>query len=148
MGQVLTDAGEEYVIKNGLDGLTTAVVGLYLDSTDAVTDTDIDPSTDITTEPGGAGYSRQTVEFSAADIGGNWGVDNDNAESFDLSDSTTGSIDGYFVAINFNSTEGGSTADWVLWTGALSQTYTLSNVDTLNIAAGDGAGAGIGITLD
>jgi hypothetical protein len=79
MASILTDLGEEWMIKNDLDAVSVDV-GLYNDSTDAIGDSnDIG---DISTEPSGGNYTRQTnVSVSASDISGNWGVDNDSQVS-------------------------------------------------------------------
>lgn len=135
MASILTDLGEEWMITNNLDS-TTVDVGLYNDSTDSISDTDDISS--ISTEPSDGNYSRvSSVALSASDISGDWGVDNDSQISFNVS-GTTGTVDSYFFVANFqaNDTGDGSSTDHLVLTGSLSQSYDLSNVDTLDISAG------------
>lgn len=146
MGHVLTDIGEEYTIKTNLDAATVSV-GLYNDTTDAITDTDdYDLSTGaITTEPSDGNYATQTGEaVSASDESGNWGVITDSDVVFDVT-STTGTVDSYFVVVSFQSTDAGdgSPANHLVCTGALSQSYDLSNLTALTISAG-----GVGWTVN
>lgn len=138
---ILTDLGEEYVMKNDA-GASDLESGLYNDSTDGIGDTD--DVADITTEPGGAAYARQTTAVSVTDISGNWGFDNDSQQQWDTSDSTQ-TVDGYFLIANFQAedTGDGSPTDHLIATGALSQSRDLTDIDTLRISAG-----GIGVTLD
>lgn len=142
MANILTDLGEEWMITTNLDSVTVDV-GLYNDSTDSIGDTD--DLAAITTEPSDGNYTRQTGEaVSASDISGNWGIDNDNIVTFDVTN-TTGTVDSYFFVANFqaNDTGDGSTTDHLVLTGSLSQSYDLSNLDTLEISA-DTAG----VTVD
>lgn len=134
---LLTDLGEEYVIKNGLDGITVNV-GLYNDATDALSDTsDVG---DITTEPTNTNYAQASVTLTAADISGNWGVDNDTLFSFDFSDITTSqNVDTAFITFSFlaSDTGDGSSTTHLIANPALSQTRDIGSIDTLEIAAGD-----------
>jgi hypothetical protein len=135
MAAILTDLGEEWMIKNDLDSVTVDV-GLYNDSTDSIADAD--DIGDITTEPNDGNYSRQTgVAVSASDISSDWGVDNDSNITFDVTD-TTGTVDSYFFVYSFQAddTGDGSPQDHLVLTGSLSQSYDLSNLDTLEISAG------------
>lgn len=134
---LLTDLGEEYLIKNGLDAATVSV-GLYDDSTDQLDDTsDIGG---IGSEPGNANYSTVTVTVTAADISGNWGVDNDSLISFDFSDTTTSKIvDAAYVTVSFQASDTGDTTanDHLIANPALSQDRDIGSIDTLEIASGD-----------
>lgn len=134
---LLVDLGEEYLMKNGFDAITVNV-GLYDDSTDALSDTsDVG---DITTEPGNANYARASVTFSAADLSGNWGVDNDSKFSYDFSDTTTSKdVDTAFVTYSFTASDTSDTTaqEHLLANPALSQTRDIGSIDTLEIAAGD-----------
>lgn len=140
MTQQLHDTGEEYY-QDKLSG-ETFDVGLYNDATDALTDSE--DLGDITTEPSDGNYARQAgVAFSSSDISGDWALTNDSQVSFDVTN-TTGTVDSYFIVVNYQSddkSDGGAT-DHLLVTGALSQSYDLSNIDTLNLSAN-----GIGTTL-
>lgn len=138
---LLVDLGEEYLMKNGLDGVSVTV-GLYDDSTDSLSDTS--DVSDITTEPSDLApsynYNRQSANVSAADISGNWGVDNDSKITFDLSgDSTSNDVDTAFVVVNFQASDTGDSSanDHLAANPALSQTRDIGSIDTLEIAAGD-----------
>lgn len=134
MASILTDLGEEWMIKNNLD--TASVdVGLYNDSSDSVSDED---DLSLSSEPSDGNYTRQTgVAVSASDISGDWGIDNDGVITFDVSN-TTGTVDSYFFVANFEAedTTDSSATDHLVLTGSLSQSYDLSNLDTLEISAG------------
>lgn len=135
MASILTDLGEEWMITNNLDSASVDV-GLYDDSTDSISDTD--DVADITTEPSDGNYTRQSgIDVSASDISGDWGIDNDGTVTFDVS-GTTGDVDSYFFVVNFqaNDTGDSSATDHLVVTGSLSQSYALSNLDTLEISAG------------
>jgi len=135
MAAILTDLGEEWMITTNLDAATVDV-GLYDDSTDGIVDTN--DLADITTEPSDGNYSRQAGEaVSASDVSGDWGIDNDGTITFDVS-GTTGTVDSYFFVANFQAddTGDGSATDHLVLTGSLSQSYDLSNLDTLEISAG------------
>lgn len=140
-------AGEEFITKV-LDGTLTDLgtatidVGLYLDATDALVDGDTDPATAITTEPATANYpsyARATVNLSAVQVtaGSVWGLDNDASFSFTLDGTASNNVDGVFAVTSFNSAEGGSTGDWLLFNAALSQTRDAGSVDSIDFAAGD-----------
>lgn len=141
MASILTDLGEEYIIKNNLDGASIDI-GLYNDSVDSIADSDDLPA--ITTEPSDGNYTRQTnISVSASDISGDWGIDNDSKVTFDVS-GTSGDVDSYFFVATFQASDTGdsSAQDHLILTGSLSQSYALSNVDTLEISA-DTAGVTI-----
>lgn len=134
MASILTDLGEEFLIKNNLDG-STVDVGLYDDSVDNIGDADDLGS--ITTEPGAGNYLRQdNVLIEQGDFSGDHGVDNSNKITFDVS-GTSGEVDSYFFEVTFQAEDTGdsSAQEHLILTGSLSQTYALSNVDTLEISA-------------
>lgn len=141
MSYILTDIGEEWYTETAING-SSVDVGLYNDSTDAVADTDDLP---LSTEPTGASYARQTDTVSVADISGNWGFQNDTLITFDTSDSSQ-TVDGAFMVINFDSDEAGDAgtpADHLIATAQLSQSRDLSQVDELEISAGE-----LGVTVN
>lgn len=134
MAAVLTDIGEEWTLETALEGASVSI-GLYNDSTDTAGD-----STDIgnlTTEPSGASYSRQSVTLTLADSGGDWQAQTGSNAVFDTSDSSQ-SVDAYFIVANFQSDDAsdGSATDHIVATGSLSQTYDLSSVDQLTLNSG------------
>lgn len=133
MSHILTDLGEEYTLKTALEGATISV-GLYNDTTDAISDTDdLDA---ITTEPSDGNYARQSGTLTLVDESGDWAAENSSEISFDVVD-TTGTVDSYLVVANFQASDTGdaSATDHLICTGALSQSRDLSQIDTLNISA-------------
>lgn len=142
MAAVLTDIGEEYVLKNNLDA-ASLTVGLYNDATDTAGDTT--DLADLTTEPSDGNYVRQSMTAELVDnTSQNWQFQNNAQISFDVTD-TTGTVDSYFIVANFTSTDAsdGSATDHIIATGALSQSRDLSQIDTLNLAGGS-----VGASLD
>jgi hypothetical protein len=138
---LLTDIGEEYLIKNGFDGITVTV-GVYNDVSDGLSETDdYDGSTgDITTEPTNTNYSTASVSLSAADFSGNWGVDNDSQFSFDFSDqSTSENVDTFFVLYTFQSSDtgDGSPQTHLIANPAMTQTRDIGSIDTLTVSSGN-----------
>ena len=134
---LLTDLGEELFVKQGYDALTV-MVGLYNDSVDGLGEaSDIG---DVTSEPTTSAYSRQSVTFSAADLNGNWGVDNDAAFSFDFTDTTVREdVDCAFVLYSFQATDtsDGSSELHLIANPSLSQRREIGSIDTLDIQGGD-----------
>ena len=135
MVNLLTNLGEEYWNKNDLEGVSIDI-GLYNDSTDTITETD--NLSEITTEPSGDSYDRQTDTFSTAKISGNWGIQNDSSLSFDVSDSTQ-TVDAFLLVINFQAEDTGDEEanDNLVACGALTQSRDLSQIDCLDINASD-----------
>jgi hypothetical protein len=134
---LLTDLGEEYFVKNGYDSLTV-MVGLYNDATDALGEaSDV---SDITTEPTNTAYARQSVTFSAADLSGNWGVDNDSSFSFDFTDTVVQEdVNCAFIVYSFQAADTGDSSSQLhlLANPSLSQRREIGSIDTLDIQAGD-----------
>lgn len=132
MSFIVTDLGEEFetrsVWKPGSFTKPGSVdMGLYLDATDGISDGD--DLAQITTEPSGASYARQSISIDSADItisdnsNDNWQVTFAD-QTFDLSDSSQ-NIDGYFIVANFQAvdTGDGSANDHLIFTGALPQEF-------------------------
>lgn len=139
---ILTNLGEEYWNKNSLGG-TSITVGLYDDSTDALSDTsDIGG---VSTEPSSTNYARASDTVSVRKENSNWGVENDTSFSFDFSDVASGDaedtpVDTAFVVINFaaeETSDGGTATDHLVANAALSQSYNTGDVDSIDVAAGD-----------
>lgn len=151
---ILTNIGEEWIMKTDVSGVSQVTVGLYNDGTGASASNPTE-ATDLLDaegpdqdEPDGNDYARVTnVDITTAKLGTDWGFDNDSQISFNVSDATT-TVNAYFIVVNFNSTEAGDTmaTDHLIATGALSQSRDLSQIDTLNISAGDGTN-GVGLKL-
>lgn len=131
---IMPKVGEEYtqrLLANDLAIITSWSVSLYNDSTDSLLDTsDIG---DITTEPTGTSYSRQSVSLSAdvtlgVNASDNVYIEVDN-QTFDVSDCSQ-DVDAYFVIVSYQSTvvnsESGAN-DHILFNGSLNQTINLNN---------------------
>lgn len=137
----LHNTGEEFVVDYVFDGSSTKpaslTVGLFNDGTDALSDAS--DYTDITTEPSDGNYAPQSVSFdstgfSTEAVSGDWQATNDNTVTFDTQN-TTGTVDAYYVIVNFTSDEAGDTSasDHLFWTGDLEQSRDLSQIDTLDV---------------
>lgn len=123
---ILVDLGEEQLVKSGLDG-DTLTIGVYNDSTDGLGDSST--VADITTEPSNANYAPQTSAFSAVQISGDWGVDNDSSISFDFSDqSTSETVDAFYVSDG---------AGNLYFNAAMTQSRDIGAIDSLDVASGD-----------
>lgn len=146
MSYQLNNIGEEFLARMALRRDTIAVpasltLGLYLEATDLLTETD--DLAAITTEPADGNYARRTITIDNADIilskvGGNWQMElSENGINlvFDVI-GTTGSVDAWFVVATFQSTEAGDAVPTahLIANGALSATYNLSLLDTLNVS--------------
>lgn len=142
MVNLLTNIGEEWYTENNVDGVSITV-GLYDDSTDALGETSTLSA--ISTEPGGSNYNRQSDTVTTDQFSGNFGFDNDTTLSFTTDDSSQ-TVDAAFIVVNFQSDtvagDSGAT-DHLVAAGDLTQSRDLSQIDTLEIAAGD-----LEITLD
>lgn len=133
---LLVTIGEEYLLTNVVDN-DTLRIGLYNDTLDAIEEGS--NYADINNEPGNSNYSTVDVKFSATNIDGNWGVNNDDMVEFDFSDIQDDSVevDTAFVLAQFDSTEAG-TDDWHLIANpSLSQTRKVGSIDTLEVGAGE-----------
>lgn len=136
----LHDTGEEFIMdvvfrEDTLTKPGSVDVGLFNDSTDALSDGS--NVGDITTEPSGGAYARQSAsldsgDFTNSDSGGDWQTTIAN-QTFDTSDSSQ-DVDAYFIAVNYTSDDAGTTADQLFWTGQLDQTYDLNSVDSLTLS--------------
>jgi len=123
-----TDYGWEYtfgVAYQDQTPVTTFDIGLYDDAADDIqSDGDLPQ---ITTEPTGSTYSRQTVNASAitaAFQGGRWQVAFPDAD-FDVSDSSQ-TVRSGFIVVQFAADGDGSATDHLLGTFDLGETADLS----------------------
>lgn len=143
MADVITVTGKQFFVESifRTDLITrpsSVDVLLYNDSTDSLGETN--NVGDITTEPSGSNYARQSVSIDSSsvtlteDAGNNYEVVL-NQVTFDTSDSSQ-NVDNYGIVANFDGTDstGGNNGDNLIITGSLSQSYDLSNVDTLNVS--------------
>jgi len=136
MANLLTNVGEEYIVENDANG-ETVKVALYDNSTDSISDPD-DLSA-VTTEPAGGAYARQSSPVTTRQIGSDFGFDNDSKIAFDTSDSST-TVDhaAFIVTFQSDSVAGDSSAtDHLIGVAELSQSRDLSQIDTVEVAAGD-----------
>jgi len=130
---LLHQHGEEFMQDLVINSGETFDIGLYNDSTDALGESaDVG---DITTEPSGAAYARQSDAasgFTASSVSGNIEIAG-TTQTFDVSDSTQ-TVDSVFVIVNFASdvvsADGGTETDHLYYTNALDQSYDLSQFDS------------------
>jgi len=124
--------GEEFMQDLVISSGKTFDIGLYNDSTDSLSDTS--DVADITTEPAGAAYARQSDAasgFTASLSGGDIQIEG-TSQTFDVSDSTQ-TVDSVFVVVNYQSdvvTSDGSATDHLYYTNSLDQSYDLSQFDS------------------
>lgn len=140
---LLGNLGEEYIVDNAPNG-SSHDYGLYLDSTDGLTETM--RLSGITTEPTNTNYARQTSTVTTAQLSGNYGYDNDSKLTFDFSDQTASqNVDTAFDVTSFQSSINGdgSATNHILGNPALSQTRDIGAIDTLEVAAGNAS-----VTID
>jgi len=126
--------GEEFLVKLFSGNVAQPAdvdVGLYNQSTDTFTETS--DLADLTTEPSGSNYARQTVSLPSATTDAattsNWETVFDT-QTFDASDSSQ-DVDAYFVVVHFDSTEAGdagTATDHIKFTGDLSQKFDLNSI--------------------
>lgn len=136
----LHDTGEEFIVDavfraDTITDPNSVDIGLFNDSTDALSDGS--NVGDITTEPTGGAYARQSAtmdsgDFTNADSGGDWQTTIAD-QTFDTSDSSQ-DVDAYFITVNFASDDTGTDAEHLFWTGQLDQTYDLNSVDSLTLS--------------
>lgn len=154
MGYQLFDTGEEWLwdyLFLQEQGVTSLEVTLYNDSTDLLADADTDPSTDVTTEPGGASYARATVNlgdagFVVQDDGGDWEVVFPDVQ-FDISDSSQ-NVDSWLVVIPaWASDDGGATQDWNFANGPLEDSQGAAKTVDLSVATSPLTLSGVNINI-
>jgi len=143
MASVFSDHGEEFVQDLVINSGKTFQIGLYADvdgpdggtigTTNDITDSsDI---ADITTEPSGGSYARQsdTASGFTASLDGSSNVTiSGTTQTFDVSDSPE-EVNAYFVIVPYTSnlvSSDGSETDHLMATGYLDQKYDLSQFDT------------------
>lgn len=143
MANFWTNIGEEWAIENDLNGATLDV-GLFDRSVDPV-DVASDLG-DITTEPGGAAYSRQSVSVSTKALGTDFGFDNDSDVVFDVSDSSR-DVDHAFYVVTFQSdgvSGDSSPQDHLVIVAELTQVRDLSQFQEIKFPVGDLSGKAVG----
>lgn len=137
MANFWTNIGEEAYTELALDG-STVTVGLFNQGTDSLGDTSV--LGDITTEPGGASYGRQSTAVTTLEVtAGEFGFESNSDLTFDVSDSTQ-SVEHVFFVLNFesDSVAGDTSAkDHLVAVAELDQLRDLSNWNQLKISAND-----------
>ncbi|WP_153953042.1 hypothetical protein [Halosegnis longus] len=144
----LHDTGEEALLdaffEESLSKPSSVSITLFNDSTDALTDSS--DLGDISTEPTGSAFARQTASFGTTDFSnqdnsGDWETIIAD-KTFDTSDSNQ-SVDSYAVIISFTSDDTGDSSanEHLLFTGSLNQSYNLGDIDTFTLS-----GSGISLT--
>jgi len=128
MPPITTDFGEKYWTRNDVRGVTFTFT-LFNQSSDGLGESS--DEADITTEPTGSSYSRQTDTVSFNGFGdGTHGVDNDSTMSFDTSDSSETVDHVAFIADDINATAR------LLHIAPLNDTRDLSNFAEITIEPG------------
>lgn len=154
MGTHLHNTGEEVIMKDffeeSITKPTSISVSLFNDSSNGNGNNlvDGDDVNNITTEPSAGGsYNRSPLSFGTSSFTaesnaeGNWQTVFSDM-TFNTTDETT-TVDAYFVTIEFASEEagdGGTPSEHLLFTGALDQSYDLSQIDSFTLS-----GAGLEI---
>lgn len=143
----LHDEGEEFIIKCIFESDNYSVpadvrIGLFDDATDSLTDSST--TSDISTGTGVTNtVSLDSTGFSAAADGStNWKGSNANTLTFDLSGVSSGSMDAWFMEADFDANNDTTAETVLIATGDLSQSYSLSDVDSFDLNA-DGCGFSI-----
>jgi len=141
MVDLITNIGEEFIVDTNLDG-ESLDIGLYNDNTDSLGEGD--DLAALSTEPTGANYNRQSDTFTSNQVGTEYGIENDNEQTFTTDDSTQ-TVDAGFVVANFQSSVAGdgSATDHIIAAGDLSESRDLTDIDELVINAQD-----LDITVD
>lgn len=138
-GGELFPAGEEAIYRHFFEGTLdkppSLYLGLYNSSLDRLLESDT--LDDITTEPEGSSYSRQTVGLNdngfevGKTIQGNWFADGASV-IFDLTDST-GNVDSWFLVIEYERMQDSSVQQHIFATGQMGDAYDLSNVNLIEV---------------
>ena len=150
MANELFQTGEEFAIRgivqdSGLSYNATMEITLYNQATDALSDSS--DSGDITTEPSGGNYARETVDLDTAQI--TTSQNNNSNYQFEFEDQTlitddsTQDVDAYIVLVTFTSDlkGDGSDTEHYFFAGNLDQTYDLGQIDEFVLK-------GTGLALD
>lgn len=113
---------------------TSVTVGLFNNTTDTLAKAD-DLSA-ITTEPSNGNYARVSVDLNTTDTTTSltdlfWRATFKELQ-FDV-DGTTGTVDSYFVVVSFQAAGDGSDTPHLFFTGELSQSRDLSQIERLDL---------------
>ena len=150
MANELFQTGEEFAIRgivqdSALNFNSTLEITLYNQSTDALTDGSL-PS-EITTEPTGSNYVRETIALDTAEITTEQNTNSNYQFVFEdqtlITDDSTQSVDAYAVFVTFQSDLQGdsSTDEYLFFAGNLDQEYDLGQIDEFVLR-------GTGLALD
>lgn len=138
---LIFNAGEELLIKQGFDGQTVEV-GLYDDSTDNLDE--FGTESEITTEPQSSNYSRVSVTLSASqNSNNNWVGENSDVILFNFEDVVQGSPDATDVDAAFVKHTSASGTDFgIIANPSMTTLRNTAAFDELEVAAAD---FGIGV---
>lgn len=151
----LHDQGEEFITKaifeSDIYSIPASVtIGLFHDGevsgdttagddlTDSATPSSITTGTGVTNS-----VSLDSSGFDAAsDASTNWKASNANTLTFDLSGVSSGTMDAWYMELDYDQNNDSANETVLIATGPLSQKYDLASVDTFDLNA-DGAGFSI-----
>jgi hypothetical protein len=150
MANELFQTGEEFAIRgivqdSALNFNSTLEITLYNQSTDALTDSSL--PAEITTEPTGSNYARETIALDTAEITTEQNTNSNYQFVFEdqtlITDDSTQSVDAYAVFVTFQSDLQGdsSTDEYLFFAGNLDQEYDLGQIDEFVLR-------GTGLALD
>lgn len=141
MANELFQTGEEFHIRRTYRTDTvnlnaSVLFTLYNQSTDNLSDTSL--ISDLTSEPTGSAFARQSLDLDTSSItvslsSGNFQAQFDDVV-FDTSDSSA-SVDAYMTIVQFESTVAGdsSVSENLFFAGNLDQTYDLGQIDQFTL---------------
>lgn len=138
MANELFQTGEEFAIRgiiqdSSLSFDNTLEITLYNQTTDNLTDS-ASPS-DITTEPVGSNFNRQTVTLDTAEVTYSQNQNSNFQFTFEdqtlITNDSTQNVDAYIVLVTFTSQVAGDSSDTkhLFYAGNLDQTYNLEQID-------------------
>jgi len=150
MANELFQTGEEFAIRgivqdSGLSYDTTLEISLYNQSTDTLGDGS--GPADITTEPTGSNFARETITLDSAEITTSQNTNTNYQFVFEdqtlITDDSTQDVDAYVVFVTFQSDLEGdsSNTEHLFFAGNLDQTYDLGQIDEFVLR-------GTGLALD
>lgn len=150
MANELFQTGEEFAIRgivqdSALSYDTTLEISLYNQSTDALGDGS--GPADITTEPTGSNFARETIALDSAEITTSQNTNSNYQFVFEdqtlITDDSTQDVDAYVVFVTFQSDLEGDSAntEHLFFAGNLDQTYDLGQIDEFVLR-------GTGLALD
>lgn len=150
MANELFQTGEEFAIRgivqdSGLSFNPNLEISLYNQSVDALNDAS--DSGEITTEPSGSNYSRETIELDSVEITTSQNDNSNYQFEFEdqalITDDSTQDVDAYIVFVTFESElkDDEENTEHYFFAGNLDQEYDLGQIDEFVLR-------GTGLALD